>query len=140
MLARLNSLDLVEVNRCLARAGWELRTLDVDLVAGRLAARLFRADGRWLHVSGDVLGRWALERWHRSATVERCFGVGPQFDSCEDQFLGRVRGAQQDVLHWMSSYIAENPAPGYRAIPVDAVPAIIEAARWAAAPASAPAP
>lgn len=139
MLVQLNSLGLVEVNRRLARAGWELRTLDVDLVAGRLAARLFRADGRWLHVSGDALGRWALERWQRRATVERCFGVGPQFDSCEDQFLGRVRGSASDVLHWTSSYIAENPAPGYRTISVDAATAITEAAQWVAAP-TAPAP
>lgn len=125
MLARLNSPDLAGVNRRLACVGWELRTLDVDFVAGRMAARLHRADGRWLHVSADALGRAALERWHRSPCVERCFGVGPQFDSFADQFLGRVRGSPREVLHWASSYLADNPAPGYRTIPVEDAQAAI---------------
>ena len=45
----------------LARIGWEIRALEIDMSRARVVIVLHRADGRWLHVSGDAT----------SATVER---------------------------------------------------------------------
>jgi hypothetical protein len=105
--------DLKALSIALARCGWEIRVLDIDLVAGRLVAQLHRYDGRWLHVAADDIGRASVERWHRSAVVTRYRG-GPQCDGHEDQFLGRTRceGPRQ-AMRVLCAYVADNPAPGF---------------------------
>lgn len=96
----------------LARAGWEVRTLDLDPVAGRAVVEIHRADGRWLYLSADALGRASVERWHREAIVTRYRG-GPECDGHRDQFLGRTRfGGPRAALRHLSTYVADNPMPG----------------------------
>lgn len=85
--------------------------------------RLFRYDGRWLYLSADADGRASVERWHRDPTVERDMGgVGVRYDGFKDRFLGRVRceGAPS-VLRVLCDYVAENPAPGFAALPASTV-------------------
>lgn len=101
-----------ELAATLTRAGWEVRTLDLDLVSGRAVVELHRADGRWLYLAADALGRASVERWHREAIVTRYRG-GPECDGHRDQFLGRTRfdGARSALRH-LSTYVADNPTPG----------------------------
>ena len=106
--------DLKALSIALARCGWEVRALDIDLVAGRLVAQLHRYDGRWLHVAADDLGRASVERWHRTAIVRRCYGVGPQTDGWDDQFLGRTRcEGPRAAMRALCAYVADNPSPGF---------------------------
>lgn len=110
------------------RAGWDLREMDVDLVAGRLVVRLHRFDGRWLYLSARTDGGATLERWHRMAVVKRAFGApnGVQFDAFDDQFLGRshTEGIRSG-LRSLSNYIADNPCPGRQALSVSTVRALL---------------
>lgn len=101
----------------LARLGWEARDVEIDLVSGRVVVELHRFDGRWLRLAADDLGRASIERWHRNATIARYRG-GPQYDSFEDQFLGRDRceGARS-ALRRLCAYVADNPSPGFVALP-----------------------
>ena len=93
-------------------AGWEVRNLDIDLVAGRLVVELHRYDGRWVYLAGRADGGAQLERWERRAVVRRYRG-GPECDGFEDQFLGRVRTEGiRSGLRSLSTYIADNPCPG----------------------------
>lgn len=117
---------LRELAAILARAGWEVRTLDLDLVAGRAVLEIHRTDGRWLYLSADSIGRASVERWHREATVERCFGDGPQRDGHRDQFLGRMRfEGPRAALRHLSRYVADNPAPGWAEIEVGDVRGVL---------------
>lgn len=72
-----------ELAATLARVGWEVRTLDLDLVSGRAVVELHRVDGRWLYLVADSLGRASVERWHREAVVTRYRG-GPECDGHRD--------------------------------------------------------
>lgn len=106
------------------RAGWDLREVDVDLVTGRMVVRIHRFDGRWLYLAARADGGATLERWHRTATVKRAFGApnGAQFDTFDDQFLGRSRAEGiRSGLRSLSTYIAENPCPGRPALTVPEV-------------------
>ena len=108
--------------------GWEVRTLDVDHVAGRFVLEVHRFDGRWLYLTGDDIGRVNLERWHRDPVVRRAFGApnGAQFDSHEDRFLGRTRPeGVRSGLRSLASYVADNPAPGFPALPAGSVRALL---------------
>lgn len=110
--------DLRALAVVLARGGWEIRDLDLDLVAGRAMIELHRADGRWLYLSADSLGRASVERWHRAAVVTRYRG-GPECDGHRDQFLGRTRfEGPRAALRHLSRYVADNPAPGRAGIEV----------------------
>jgi hypothetical protein len=101
----------------LALTGWEVRTVDLDLVAGRAVVEIHRYDGRWLWLNADGFGRASVERWHRRAIVTRYRG-GPQCDSSEDDFLGRTRcEGPRAALRHLCGYIADNPAPGFRSLP-----------------------
>lgn len=116
---------LRELEITLARAGWEIRTIDLDLVAGRAVLEIHRADGRWLYLAADSLGRASVERWHREAVVTRYRG-GPQCDSHRDQFLGRTRfEGPRAALRHLSRYVADNPAPGWAGIEVGDVRGVL---------------
>jgi hypothetical protein len=106
------------------RAGWHLREVDVDLVAGRLVIRIHRFDGRWLHLSARADGGATLERWHRQQKPYRYRGV--QHDGFEDTFLGRIRAEGiRSGLRSLSNYIADNPCPGRAALSVGDVRALL---------------
>ncbi len=93
------------------RIGWEIRSVDIDLANGKAEARLFRNDGRWIHLSADVSGRSVIERWQREVVVTR--GA----PSVHDRFLGRTAcGGARSALRVMCDYIAENPSPGRGAL------------------------
>jgi hypothetical protein len=120
--------SLPALARAFEIAGWDLRVVDVDLVAGRLVVEIHRFDGRWLYLAARADGGATLERWHRTATVKRAFGApnGAQFDTFDDQFLGRSRAEGiRSGLRSLSTYIAENPCPGRTALPVSTVRALL---------------
>lgn len=98
------------------RIGWELRAVEIDMVAGRVVIEAHRFDGRWVYVTADGLGRASVERWHRDAVVYRYRG-GPTNDGFEDRFLGRTRcEGPRSALRTLCNYIADNPAPGFSAL------------------------
>lgn len=106
------------------RASWDLREVDVDLIAGRLVVRLHRFDGRWLHLSARADGGATLERWDRRAIVYRYRGL--QHDGFEDVFLGRSRAEGiRSGLRALSAYIADNPCPGRPALSAGEVRALL---------------
>lgn len=101
----------------LERCGWEIREIDLDLVAGRAIVRVHRFDGRWLRLSATESGA-VLERWHRDEVVERTYnGGGVQIDTHRDRFLGRTRAeGPRSALRALCTYLADNPAPGFPAL------------------------
>ena len=106
-------------------AGWEVRAIDVDLVAGRLVVELHRYDGRWVYLAARADGGASIERWHRRTVVTRYRG-GPECDGFEDQFLGRSRACGiRSGLRSLSNYIADNPCPGRPVLTVSDVRALI---------------
>ena len=112
------------VTMMLEQIGWEIRDIDRD--HGRAVMRLFRADGRWLHVAMPKDGRATIERWQRDDTMERGKGRrgdrGPTVYAFEDRFLGRTRcDGVQSLLRAMCDYLADNPAPGRPALSAGAV-------------------
>ncbi len=96
VLARAHALQ-----RSLANAGWQIRTLEMDLSGPGPKAELVvdRNDGRWIRAHLDGLGRGTIERFHRetrlSMSVQRP-GRVPLVNRIDDQFLGRssYRGAE----------------------------------------------
>lgn len=100
----------------LERHGWEVRSVDIDMIAGRAVVEIHRFDGRWLYLACNDGGSVNLERWQREAVVTRYRG-GPECDSFKDQFLGRSRPeGLRAGLRMLCNYIADNPAPGFPAI------------------------
>ena len=105
--------------------GWEVRQVDVDLVAGRLVVELHRYDGRWVYLAAHANGSTTIERWHRRAVVTRYRG-GPECDGFEDQCLGRTRcEGPRAGLRSLSNYIADNPCPGRAQLTASDVRALI---------------
>lgn len=113
----------------LQSAGWEPRNLDIDLVEGRLGVELHRADGRWVWLHADAHGRVHLERWHRTTTIgTRATDVGriAQSTQLSDDFIGRVRcEGLRSGLRRLCAYVADNPAPGFPALPAPAIRAAL---------------
>lgn len=108
----------VPVLKVLRRLGWEIRSMDLDLTRDKVDMRLFRDDGRWLHLSTPRSGRAVIERWHREPTIERASKRGPQFDAFRDEFLGRIHcGHPRQALRTLCDYLADNPAPDHAALP-----------------------
>lgn len=107
LAARLRSAKLA---RALHRLGWEARDVDVDLVRCTLRIELHRYDGRWVTLWTDALARTMLERWSRTPRIVRAFGNGPEIDSHEDTFLGRVRFRSPEAgLDALLAYVFDNP-------------------------------
>jgi hypothetical protein len=105
------------------RIGWEIREVSIDLSRGKAVVRLFRYDGRWLHLSVKVDGDATIERWHRDRPDQRGMGgSGPLFEGIKDTFLGRtVCTSARPALRALCNYVAENPAPGREALPASTV-------------------
>lgn len=105
---------LATLQRTLARAGWEVDYLDLDLTLARPTAsiRCHRADGRWLWAKVDTLGRCTLETFQRETWLGKprhAKGNWPQSPQLDDVFLGRSRPATaRALLRELSSYLAHN--------------------------------
>lgn len=101
----------------LASAGWEIVAVEIDLHAGRASMEIRRADGRWIYLAADRHGHASVERWQRSREWSRTSRRAASFERVDDTFLGRDRceGPRQ-ALRVVAHYLADNPAPGYRAI------------------------
>ena len=61
---RVTSTALPAIVRAFEIAGWDLRVVDVDLVAGRLVVEIHRFDGRWLYLAAraDIAGQATPEQ------------------------------------------------------------------------------
>lgn len=110
----------------LASIGWEIVSIDVDLVMGRALMDIRREDGRWLRLSADALGRASIERWQRDREWQRASRRAASYEGRADTFLGRERyeGPRQMLRH-LSHYVAENPAPGRAELQVGTVKAAV---------------
>ena len=111
----MNTAALITVSlaKGLERHGWDLRNLDIDLVAGRAVVELHRFDGRWVYLDARVDGSTSIERWQRRQVVTRYRG-GPECDGFEDQFLGRTKAeGPRSGLRVLCNYLADNPMPGF---------------------------
>ena len=112
----------------LEHTGWEIRTAE-RTAAGLAVLELHRADGRWLHVSVDRLGRASIERWQRETSMS-CGNDGRRGaprDVVNDRFLGRTQcDGARDLLLAMADYIAANPAPGRAALSSSAARAAVQ--------------
>ena len=108
--------NVIALRQTLQRHGWDIRTVEIDLIAERAIVEIHRFDGRWVYLAGKAQGSVNLERWHRTPTVYRYRG-GPQCDWFDDQFLGRSRPeGLRTGLRSLCKYIADNPAPGFPAL------------------------
>lgn len=109
------------VQRSLQLLGWEARELDVNVGSGAVSLRLFRADGRWIHLHRDHVGRVVIERWQRRAVVTKYRpGRNPTSNGFVDDFLGRERpDGLRTGLRTVGNYIADNS--GDRALGRNAV-------------------
>jgi hypothetical protein len=106
----------------LSLIGWRVQNAEIDLVAGRVVVELHRYDGRWAHLVVDSLGRATIERWQRVSVVTRWGRKGPECDGFRDDFLGRSRcEGPRDGLRVLARYVADNPSPGFEALPVSGI-------------------
>ena len=97
----------------LASLGWEIRAVEIDLAAGRAVLEVHRADGRWLYLSADALGRATVERWQRRREWQRGAPRAPCYEGSVDTLLGRERcSGARSALRTVAHYLAANPAPG----------------------------
>lgn len=93
----------------LARIGWELRVVEVDLVARRVDVQAHHESGRWVHLRIEDRGA-ILERWQRETPLARPQGGGPSCNQVVDTFLGRVhvstgaRSAMRALADYMSDH------------------------------------
>lgn len=113
MLSPIVSNSVV-LQKFMARAGWEIAYLDLDLTGDRPNAeiKLERCDGRWLLARVDRLGRASIETFHRERTLgmsKNTRGRRPLSPQVDDVFLGRqiCLGARH-MLREMTAYIANN--------------------------------
>lgn len=98
----------------MARAGWEISYIDLDLTQAHPTAeiKVCRVDGRWLHARVDALGRSTIETFQRekwlgmSANTKGRRPLSPQVD---DVFMGRrsFEGARS-MLRNLTAYLADN--------------------------------
>ena len=108
--------NVIALRQTLQLHGWDIRTVEIDLIAGRAIVEIHRFDGRWIYLAGSPEGSVNLERWHRTPTVYRYRG-GPECDGFNDQFLGRSRPeGLRSGLRSLCNYIADNPSPGFPAL------------------------
>ena len=120
--ARLKHLEL-----CLARVGWEICHLDLDLAGGSLVAdiRVAGTDGKWLLGRIDRFGRCSLERFVRTrqlAMARDGKGRRPLSPQVDDVFLGR---------QWFPSPAALLEQVGEYVVNHSAAPAHLESMRTA---------
>lgn len=108
----VTSFDALQ--KCMAKAGWEIAHIDLDLTGERPKAeiRLERCDGRWLLARVDRLGRAYFETFHRDRTLRMSAsttGRRPLSPQVEDIFLGRhpCLGAR-NMLKQVTAYVADN--------------------------------
>lgn len=100
--------------RTMARAGWELDFVDLDLTGSdpTVEIRAHRYDGLWFRAHVDRLGRATLERFQRKRSLGMApnrKGRRPLVPLVDDTFLGRQKyeGARS-MLRGMCSYLVDN--------------------------------
>jgi hypothetical protein len=105
------------VSIALARAGWEIVAVEIDLAARRFMLEARRADGRWIHVAASQQGRPTIERWQRSREWYRASRRAASYERSFDTFLGRdFYEHPLHALKFAAHYLADNPAPGCEAL------------------------
>lgn len=110
----LSVAAMTTVQMVLARGGWEISFLDVNLsgTGPIVDMKVHRADGRWLWARIDALGRCSLTRYHRETYLgqSRAYGaMAPRCTQHDDLFLGRTRLASpRGLLVHLVRYVSEN--------------------------------
>lgn len=108
------SADMRHCQRVMARAGWEISYVDLDLSAElpKAEIKLERADGRWIWARLDAIGRCTIERFHRTRSLGMSpngKGRRPLVPIVDDAFLGRSSyPGPRAMLREMTRYVAEN--------------------------------
>jgi hypothetical protein len=103
--------EMESVSRALQTAGWELRSVEADLVLGRLDITIHRNDGRWVHARLEA-NRCSVERWQREARFGRPqgrTGTVPSQDCVNDVFLGRFNfPTPVSAIRSLADYVTDN--------------------------------
>ena len=104
----------VRLQQTMARAGWEIQFIDLDLTGAAPSAdmRIRRDDGLCLHARVDRLGRASIERFRRVTALwmpSNVKGRQPLTPLTTDTFLGRERclGARH-MLRQVTAYLTDN--------------------------------
>lgn len=99
------------VSAALALRGWEVRSVEIDAVIGRMDLDIHRNDGRWIRCRIED-GRCVVERWQREAMFGRQTGTSPGIptqDFAQDAFLGRSRfDSPIAAFRCVADYIGDN--------------------------------
>lgn len=105
-----------DVSRALARIGWEIRSVDIDMVSRRMDMSVHRDDGRWVHLRISD-GACVLERNQKSchsssqdAGYKRGARIpAPSVGWVYDRFLGRSTFASPvAAIRALAFYIGDN--------------------------------
>lgn len=107
-------LAIQVLQRVMARAGWEVDYVDMDLTGSvpKAEIKIHRHDGRWLWGRVDRLGRCMLETYQRETSLgeSACYGkMAPRCVRHEDIFLGRRNPpGPRAMMRQVTDYIVDN--------------------------------
>jgi hypothetical protein len=98
----------------MAKAGWEIDYLDIDLTQQSpvVEIKCHRADGRWVYAKTDSLGRCSMETFQRDSWLGQpanTKGKWPQSPQMDDIFLGRYKPEGTGALmRFFTNYLIDN--------------------------------
>jgi hypothetical protein len=108
------ALPIQSLQVLMAKAGWEIDYLDVDLTQQSPVVQIkcHREDGRWLYAKTDSLGRCSMETFQRNSWLGKpanSKGKWPQSPQVDDIFLGRYKPKDTAALmRYFTSYVIDN--------------------------------
>jgi hypothetical protein len=120
------ALDVRLMEATLAQCGWTPMDVDVDFGAGRIRIELKRHDGRRLTLFAQG-STFLLLRERPELVKSNQWGVRrsqrlPNLFEVSYRLMGRERcEGPRDAMRRLCNYVADNPEPGFPALPVAAI-------------------
>ena len=107
------------LSSALAQIGWvRIAEFDIGICGpGTYRIQIHRSDGRWVRLTAFTCGATYLQRFQRCDVVVRGYGDGPQYNSFEDHYLGRLSClGPRSGLRALADYMTDNPGPSSPAL------------------------